>query len=310
MRYWWVNQNQTYKTEVPGGFIWSPKLKSNGVQNRFYDNMREVAQGDVIFSFNDTKIKAIGIAKGTAQSSPKPHLGTAGSVWADSGWLIPVEFSELKSHIRPKDHIDLIRPHLPEKYSPLQTSGDGLQSVYLAAIPDSMAETLIELIGAEYQTVIEGTLKDVEESESAIDQHETKLIERTDIGSTEKTQLVKARRGQGIFKANVRLNEQVCRITGITDPLHLRASHIKPWKDSTDKEKLSGSNGLLLAPHVDHLFDKGWISFEDDGTFLVSPRLAQNVLERWHIFQPLNVGSFTKEQAFFLAFHRAEIFKA
>ena len=62
MNYWWVNQNQTYRTEVRGGFLWSPKTLSDGGKNQFYDNMREVTPGDVIFSFSDTRIKALGIA--------------------------------------------------------------------------------------------------------------------------------------------------------------------------------------------------------------------------------------------------------
>jgi hypothetical protein len=57
MRYWWVNQNQTYRHEVPGGYLWSPKLKRGGSRNPFYEFMREVAPGDVIFSFSDTQIR-------------------------------------------------------------------------------------------------------------------------------------------------------------------------------------------------------------------------------------------------------------
>lgn len=80
MRYWWVNQNQTYRHEVPGGYLWSPKLKANGAANPFYEFMREVAPGDVIFSFCNTKIPAIGIATSPAYEAPKP--GEFGSVGA------------------------------------------------------------------------------------------------------------------------------------------------------------------------------------------------------------------------------------
>ncbi len=309
MRYWWANQNKTYKNEVHGGFLWSPKTKSNGARNRFYDNMCEIAVGDVVFSFSDTRIKAIGVVTELAQSSPKPDFGTAGIEWSNDGWLVQVEFNELSSAIRPKDHIALLRPHLPPKYSPLQDTGDGLQSVYLAAVPDSMAIVLQELIGSEYSSAFGHLINEVDSSDVAGNEHDTALQGRTDIGATEKIQLVKARRGQGVFKANVRLNETGCRITGITDPLHLRASHIKPWRNSTDTEKLNGCNGLLLAPHVDHLFDKGLISFEDDGTMLVSPSLEGDVLEKWGIPSQLNVGIFRSEQNVFLAYHRSEVFK-
>ena len=51
MRYWWVNQNQTYRHEVQGGYLWLPKRNANGARNPFYESMREVAPGDLIFSF-------------------------------------------------------------------------------------------------------------------------------------------------------------------------------------------------------------------------------------------------------------------
>jgi hypothetical protein len=133
MRHWWVNQNQTYAHEVGGGFLWSPKVNKNGARNQFYDNMREVLPGDVVFSFCDTLIKAVGVAQGNAKSAGKPTaFGHAGANWGDEGWLVPVKFTELKSPIRPKDHIDVLAPTLPQKYSPLRSNGDGLQSVYLA----------------------------------------------------------------------------------------------------------------------------------------------------------------------------------
>lgn len=307
MRYWWVNQNQTYKTEIPGGFLWSPKTRSDGGRNQFYENMKELVAGDVIFSFCDTRIRAIGVASGRVQTAPKPDFGASGVNWSKEGWLVPVEFRELSNPIRPKDHIDSIRPHLPSKYSPLQATGDGLQSVYLTAVPEAMAKELIRLIGPQYQSSLENlALAPAEELESAI---ENAVVARTDIGPTEKEQLVKARRGQGIFKTNVRLNEHRCRLTGTTDPRHLRASHIKPWRDCTNEEKLHGCNGLLLAPHVDHLFDGGWISFSEDGSLLVSKKLDPTVLEQWHIRPGGNVGTFNSKQAEFLAFHRANVFK-
>lgn len=309
MRYWWVNQNQTYKSEVSGGFLWSPKTRADGARNQFYENMREVSFGDVIFSFCDTYIKAIGVAVGVAESSQKPDFGTAGASWSKEGWLVPVEFKQLKTQIRPKDHIALITPHLPAKYSPLQSNGNGLQSVYLAEVPGSMAVVLAELIGFEYDAVLTTLRGEAEEADIEIDAQETAIKGRTDIGATTKEQLVKSRRGQGIFKANVRLNEKSCRVTGISDPIHLRASHIKPWKDSNDEEKLNGCNGLLLSPHVDHLFDKGLISFEDDGSLLLSPVLDTEVLEKWSISPTLNVGKFSPEQSVFLMHHRRVVFK-
>ena len=72
MRYWWVNQNQTYRHEVAGGYLWSPKRNANGARNPFYETMREVAPGDLVLSFVDTRLVAIGIAKSYCWESPKP----------------------------------------------------------------------------------------------------------------------------------------------------------------------------------------------------------------------------------------------
>lgn len=309
MRYWWVNQNQTYKSEVPGGFLWSPKTRSDGVRNRFYDNMCEATPGDIIFSFADTKIKAIGVVLKKAEASPKPDFGTAGANWSTQGWLVATAFCELENQIRPKDHIEQIRPYLPLKYAPLQANGDGLQGVYLAEVPTQMAESLQNLIGDEFFKVLAIINAKLDVTESVDDDAEEIVRGRLDIGATTKEQLVKSRRGQGVFKANVRLNERGCRVTGITDPNHLRASHIKPWSASSDEEKLNGCNGLLLSPHLDHLFDKGYISFSDNGDVLVSSKLDADVLDRWGIDLKVNVGPFNSEQSAFLAYHRENILK-
>jgi predicted restriction endonuclease len=207
------------------------------------------------------------------------------------------------------EHMDVIGPLLPAKYSPLQASGAGLQSVYLAEISQELADTLIDIAGAEYpEDALSGPDPDAEAA--AEEERELANIQgRADIGEVERKQLVKARRGQGIFRTNVRMNEFRCRVTGITDKGHLRASHIKPWKDCTDEEKIHGCNGLLLAPHIDHLFDRGWISFTDGGDLLVASGMNLDVLHAWDVSETLNVGDFSPKQAEFLAHHRAKVFR-
>ena len=125
---------------------------------------------------------------------------------------------------------------------------------------------------------------------------------------TDKTQLVLARRGQGLFRARVEMIEPRCRLTGVSDRAHLRAGHIKPWRHSTNEERLDGNNGLLLAPHVDHLFDRGFISFESDGRVLVSPRLTPDLVQAWGLDPSKDAGSFSLEQASYLIHHRANCF--
>ncbi len=93
-------------------------------------------------------------------------------------------------------------------------------------------------------------------------------------------------------------------------PEHLRASHIKPWRDSSNQERLDGENGFLLTPSIDHLFDRGFISFEDSGRLLISPVAYEPALRRMGvpIGEDLNVGGFTGEQKRNLDFHRNFVF--
>ena len=305
MSSWWVNQNQTYDFEVQGGFLWSPKTNKDGGKNHFYDNMALVTPGNLIFSFCDTKIKAVGVAIGSAKTADKPDFGAAGENWEKEGWLVPVEFTEVDVEIRPKDFIKELRPHLADKYAPLQSNGNGNQVAYLVSISEPFADILLAKIGrpASFFTSAATT-----EEERRDEEVEKALKGRTDIGVTQKQQLVKARRGQGVFKSNVRLNERKCRVTGIADPRFLIASHIKPWAESSDEEKLDGCNGLLLSPHVDLLFDRGFISFENDGTLLVSSKLNPTVLDRWAMGKITRVGPFKPAQGVYLAYHRSRRF--
>jgi predicted restriction endonuclease len=147
-------------------------------------------------------------------------------------------------------------------------------------------------------------------AERPSDQIEHKIVERTDIGDVERIQLLRMRRGQVVFKRNVMLHERFCRVTNVSDIRHLRASHIKPWRISDDREKLSGSNGLLLAPHIDHLFDQGWISFGDKEEIMVSSKISSGLTNAWGIDLDHKVGKFTDAQSEFLEFHRSEIFRS
>jgi hypothetical protein len=307
MRYWWVNQNQTYQYEVPGGFLWSPKTRADGTRNPFYETMPKVEAGDVVFSFSETYIKAIGIVQSSAETSPKPDFRKAGSNWADEGWLVPVEFKEIANPIKPKNFMEKITPLLADKYAPLMPDGRGMQVVYLTEISEEFGKLLISL-SSENLSIIERDLAPLNSIE--VDEEINREIRFSQIeGNLEKIQLVKSRRGQGIFKSNVRLVENHCRVTGVSNIKHLRASHIKPWSQSNDEEKIDGFNGLLLSPHIDHLFDKGFISFEDNGNLLASKLLSPTVLEQWNIEKVRNVGNFTEEQRQYLNFHREKVFK-
>lgn len=306
-KYWWVNHKQTFKSEFEGGYIWSPKVTKNGARNTTYDNLTLVQPGDVVVSYASGLIKAIGLATHAHVEAPKPdEFGKAGDNWADSGWLVPIEWAALKTPISPKTHIKKIEDLLPDRNSPLQNNGNGNQGCYLAAISIRLGLQIIELAGQECSDVL-GTIDDIEREIDA-DQAEIEIQKAENIPVTEKDQLIRSRRGQGVFRQRVLLKEIKCRLTGVDEQSYLVASHIKPWKVSSNTERLSGDNGLMLAPHVDKLFDRGWLSFEDNGDVKCAFQ-AKRVVSAWGLDMIKNVGPFSESQQFFLRYHRDFIFK-
>jgi putative restriction endonuclease len=279
--------------------------------------MREVAPGHIVFSFRDTVIAAIGIARSYCYESPKPaEFGAVGANWEAIGWKTDVSFRELKSLVRPKDYINRLKAFLPERYAPLRHTGDGLQSVYLTEVSTGFAAILFELIGNEANSVSDaaGSVATAERATPALEptleawehHQETQILSAPDIEETERRALVLARRGQGVFRSNVRQIERACRVTRVERHEHLVASHIRPWRDSRNSDRLSGENGLLLTPTIDHLFDKGFISFEDRGRLNISPVARRQSLRRIGIQTEgnINVGGFSEGQCRFLDYHR------
>ena len=87
MRYWWVNQNQTFRHEFDGGYLWSPKRNAGG-RNPFYEAMREAAPGDLVFTFADTRIRAFGIVTSKEIGDSPTSVPTFESCSPASFWLV------------------------------------------------------------------------------------------------------------------------------------------------------------------------------------------------------------------------------
>lgn len=129
------------------------------------------------------------------------------------------------------------------------------------------------------------------------------------VAFTSREQQALARVGQGLFRKRVAEVEQGCRVTGLNELEHLRASHIKPWRDSNDAERLDANNGLLLSPHIDHLFDQGHLTFTPDGTALFAASLSRAVIDQWNLKRAVGVRAFNVKQGAFMEYHRKHVFR-
>ncbi len=261
-----------------------------------------------MISYAGRLIKAIGLVTAPCLEARKPsEFGSAGDSWSDTGWEVPIDWELLDQPIRPKDYLELFAPLLPSKNSPLQASGNGNQGCYLASISEALGNLVLSLAKGMNPSFAD----DIEQHQAELEGDAIEAdIQASALDATEKQQLVKSRRGQGLFRANLEKVEPACRVTGVTNKALLIASHIKPWCVSDNTERLDGNNGLLLSPHIDKLFDQGWITFTDAGDLLCAEPSIERALQQWGVELPINVGPFKPKQSEYLAYHRSEVYRS
>jgi putative restriction endonuclease len=128
------------------------------------------------------------------------------------------------------------------------------------------------------------------------------------VPETERQALTKARIGQGTFRQQLLEMWEGCAVTDVRLPNVLRASHIKPWRFSSNSERLDPYNGLLLLPQYDQLFDKGLISFDEEGTLIRSRAIEDIEPRKLGIDVNDRIRALSKQHWAFLEYHRAEVF--
>jgi putative restriction endonuclease len=128
--------------------------------------------------------------------------------------------------------------------------------------------------------------------------------------TTEVLAEVRKRRGQSIFRKRlIEFWQGRCAVTGCSVESLLVASHIKPWATATDTERLDVHNGLLLAPHIDAVFDAHYLSFTDDGEALLSPLLTAANRQALQLNGLSKIAGLKPAHHAYLALHR-EAFSA
>jgi hypothetical protein len=275
VRYWCIRHDRDEGHEISGGYIWLPKKNPRQTSPRYSEPVLSIAAGDGILSRAGGVIGHVGRASEQALGEP----GRQGE-----GWWLPVDWTPLPDPVasgpKPRTRLAEIPPDL---FRAILSEG-GLEGWPLAAPDDPAPSGLVAASRLDYDGALAASVRD---------------------------QLVRARRGQGLFRFRVFQLEAACRLTGIARPDLLIASHIKPWRlCETTHERLDGANGLLLTPHVDRLFDRGLISFSDDGAVLRSPALTEGDLRRLGLDAACrgNVGAFSERQRRYLDYHRGAVF--
>ena len=281
VRYWWIDHEHSHRHDIAGGYLWTPAGSSSRVHDLYSDAFRGAAPGDAILSVaSGGRIGHVGRVAGRARGESGP---------GGDGWWLPVDWTRLE---RPQAAADPPGPNLAELPADLfhRILHAGGAADWPPALPDD---------------------PDPDDPDHAAHVAASRLVYASALDASVRDQLIRARRGQGLFRFRVFQLERACRLTGIARPDLLIASHVKPWRlCETTHERLDGANGLLLTPHVDRLFERGLIAFSGAGAVLRSPALAADDLARLGLGDACarNVGAFSERKRLYLEGHREVVF--
>lgn len=137
-----------------------------------------------------------------------------------------------------------------------------------------------------------------------IKKEELEIDNNSKITTTEKESIILSRVGQGNFRKDLIKYWNGCSISNFEKTGLLIASHIKPWKESSNTERLDSYNGLLLLPNYDKLFDRGYINFDSKGNIKISKFLNdinRNILK---IDTKIKLRNIEKEHIKYLEYHK------
>ncbi len=125
---------------------------------------------------------------------------------------------------------------------------------------------------------------------------------------TERVGLVTSRVGQGAYRKRIIHRwEYKCAVTEFDKLDILIASHIKPWTDSNDNERLDVHNGLLLSPTYDALFDRHLISFENNGNIILSDKIEHQAFEKISVTGREKIKKLSQFNFSYLENHRVNL---
>ncbi|SDN62531.1 HNH endonuclease [Bacillus sp. OK048] len=302
MNYFLVFQNKSYKEERNGGYLWAPQKNNTGQTFHHWTDMKMIKKEDIVFNSYNGNLVSVLIAKENCTEHERPTGLDQLDLWEKDGWLVNAEYIDLKAPITYKDYMEDILKLQDNKYAPFNKSGRG-NTGYLFRVSEELANFLFEIIErtngvSRERFQIENNLK-----EEIIKQIENDLDSAIILDKTEKETIIKSRIGHSAFKKALLVIEKKCRICGVTDERFLVASHIKPWSESNNLERLDVNNGLLLCPNHDALFDKRYISFDETGQVMIKKSLDDTTKILLNINETMRIGMNERQQNY-MKWHR------
>lgn len=298
--YYWVNQGKTYKEEKEGGYLWAPIKNSKGNSFFHWENMTKLKPNDIVFNYRKGFIMGYCEIKTNHFLAPQPEEFNVDVEWENEGYMIDAEYVLFSEPIDVKTVYKAINQYLPEKYSPMNISGTELKikanQGYLYEFASKAARELFKLANINF--IDNNSNNEVHENEAPYGLPK----------ETSKQNLTTSRVGQGEFRQRIlRRWNYKCAVNGTAIKEILIASHIVPWREANDKERLDVDNGLLLSPTYDALFDKYLISFDNQGKIIFSKSMNKEDFYKLGVTGEEKIDNLSPGNMKYLERHRKKI---
>lgn len=272
-------QNELYEKQLSMKILSCPQKDSFGNIPHYYARMIELSKGDKIFHYTNGNIVSIGTVV-------KPTISVLDVANSCYYFHTEIHYETIDNPLHIRSYWEEIKKFLPAEYSAFQKNGRD-NGGFLYPCDENLASLLMTKIALLNEN--DGIVNEILETEAKI---QTKM-----------------RIGHQNYKEKLlRLWNNECAICKINIPELLRASHAKPWRDSNQQERIDPYNGLLLCAHHDALFDKGFITFNENGEILLSQQLINSNPNIYAINPSTKIHIFEKSSKYLL-WHQSYIFK-
>lgn len=297
-----VMQGETYQEEHNAGVLWTPQIDKSGMVPHSWNRMQELKKGDIVFHYVKGLLVAISRVREDCHKGNKPK--SQAEQGQEAAFIAHTVYRELEHPLSIKEYFHEILPLLPVKYSAFQEDASG-NSGYLYPCNEELAMKFLELISSLNIFTLE-----VEQLELAME-----VVKKTEhnpllglIAEAELEIKTKMRRGKEQFRESLLpLWNGECPLCGIAIEDVLKATNAKPWKDSSDAERLDPFNGILLCANHSAMYSAGLIAFTGGGRLHISSRIPEEQYPLYGLRKSLKVPV-SLEHASYLRWHKRIVF--
>lgn len=229
---------------------------------------------------------------------PAPEMSRGGRWDGRPGNLVRAVYQLLPTPLNIPELQTVLEPLMPKVLSPLTQYWRGNQG-YMYEISPILGRTLLNLAGLAFPDIL-----------PYHNQYGDAFTEGVALtAGAGAAEMRESRLGQGLFRNEVlELWNQECSVTKASYPPLLYASHIKPWSDSNNCERIDPYNGLLLTPGLHAPFFRGLITFEASGYIAISDRIPSSNLRALGIHPDMRLREQPEKTAKYLEHHREFVF--